>query len=131
MARRKDDARVVCYMLFMLLCAVLAGCGRTQQADATISLKVAQSKVGTTPVDVQLHDSKGEPVSGASVKLRGDMTHAGMQPVLVTMDDLGNGQYRAANFPFGMAGDWVLTVDADLPDGKHVERMFDVRDVKE
>jgi len=120
---------VVRWLLILLLCAVLASCAQSQEADATITLNVAQSTVGAAQVDVQLADANGQPVSGAVVQLRGDMTHAGMQPVLTTMDDLGNGQYRADDFEFTMAGDWVLTVQAEMPDGSSAERMFDVREV--
>lgn len=120
---------MVRWLLTPLLCAVLAGCAQPQEADITITLNVAQSTVGAAQVDVQLADANGQPVSGAMVQLRGDMTHAGMQPVLTTMDDLGNGQYRADDFEFTMAGDWVLTVQAEMPDGSSAERMFAVRGV--
>lgn len=108
---------------------VLSGCAQRQQAAADIMLDVTQPTVGTTPVSVTLHDAQGRPLSGADVQLRGDMTHAGMQPVITTMNDVGGGQYRADDFEFTMAGDWVLTVEAELPDGGRVERMFDVRGV--
>ncbi len=116
-------------LFILVLCALLVGCAQTPQADATITLNVAQSTVGAAQVDVQLADAAGQPISGAQVQLRGDMTHAGMQPVLTTMNDLGNGQYRADDFEFTMAGDWILTVQAEMPDGTRVERMFDVQGV--
>jgi nitrogen fixation protein FixH len=120
---------VVRRLFILVLCALLVGCAQTPQADATITLNVAQSTVGAAQVDVQLADAAGQPISGAQVQLRGDMTHAGMQPVLTTMNDLGNGQYRADDFEFTMAGDWILTVQAEMPDGTRVERMFDVQGV--
>ncbi len=118
-------------LLILVLCTLLVGCAQTPQTDATITLNVAQSTVGETQVDVHLADAGGQPLSGAVVQLRGDMTHAGMQPVLATMDDLGNGQYRTDDWEFTMAGDWILTVQAEMPDGTRVEQMFDVRGVKE
>jgi len=116
---------------WLLLGAVLAGCTQTQAADGQITLNVAQKTVGTTQVDVTIADGQGRPVEGAVVQLRGDMTHAGMQPVITTLQDLGNGQYRAADFEFTMAGDWMLTVQAELPDGTSVERMFAIQGVSE
>lgn len=114
------------WWLILTLCAALGGCAQPEEADVTITLNVAQNTVGAAQVDVQLADADGQLISGAVVQLRGDMTHAGMQPVITSMNDLGNGQYRADDFEFTMAGDWILTVQADLPDGTGVERMFDV-----
>ncbi len=116
-------------LLILVLCALLVGCAQTPQTDAMITQNVAPRTVGAAQVDVQLADAGGQPVNDAVMQLRGDMTHAGMQPVLATMVDLGNGQYRAEDFEFTMAGDWILTVQVQMPDGSSVERMFDVRGV--
>ena len=125
---RRVMLRAACWSL---LCAVLVGCAQTQAADGQITLNVAPKVVGPAQVDVTVVDAQGRPISGATVQLRGDMTHAGMQPVITTLEDLGNGQYHAANFQFTMAGDWVLTVQAELPDGASVERMFAIQGVSE
>jgi nitrogen fixation protein FixH len=114
---------------WLLLGVMLVGCAQTQAADGQITLNVAEKTVGTTQVDVTIADAQGRPVSGAAVQLRGDMTHAGMQPVITTLDDLGKGQYRATDFQFSMAGDWVLTVQAKMPDGASMERMFEMRGI--
>lgn len=125
---RQVMLHVACWSL---LCAVLVGCAQTQAADGQITLNVAQKTVGPAQVDITVADPQGRPVSGAAVQLRGDMTHAGMQPVITTLQDLGNGQYRSADFEFTMAGDWVLTVQAEMPDGAVVERMFTIPGVGE
>jgi uncharacterized lipoprotein YajG len=121
-------------VLLVAITSLLTGCATNQQAggaNAEIRLAVQQTAVGPAQVDVQLNDKQGQPISGADVQLRGDMTHAGMQPVLIAMEDVGSGQYRAPDFRFTMAGDWILTVEATLPDGSRAQRMFEVRGVKE
>ncbi len=72
--------------------------------------------VGRVPVVVELTDA-GRPVTGATVKVTGNMTHAGMQPVLTTAVEVGEGTYRSDDFAFSMAGDWILTVDVTTPSG--------------
>jgi hypothetical protein len=59
----------------------------------------------------------GAPVAGAAVRVVGDMTHAGMVPVVADATDSGGGVYRTTDFLFDMAGDWVLSVDVTYPDG--------------
>lgn len=76
-----------------------------------------EPKVGTVPVVVYVL-SGGEGVSGASVEVTGDMTHAGMAPVTAVAEELEPGLYRAEGFEFGMAGDWLLTAVATLPGGE-------------
>ncbi|HOU41364.1 MAG TPA: FixH family protein [Promineifilum sp.] len=74
--------------------------------------------VGPLRLDVTLRDASGAPIDGATdVSLRGDMSHAGMEPVLATAAGQGNGIYRA-DFTWTMAGDWIVTVEATLPDGR-------------
>jgi hypothetical protein len=83
---------------------------------ATVSLKV-----------IDFLASK--PVSGARVTLEGNMTHAGMSPVFAEAKETGPGRYRAT-LEFTMAGDWVVLVHAALPDGRRIERQFDVKGVR-
>jgi hypothetical protein len=120
--------RMLRCLVLVTVSIIFVGCATERNAGATadIQLDVERASVGQTQVDVQISDSQGQPVSGAGVQLRGDMTHAGMQPVITAMEAVGSGHYRARDFEFNMAGDWVLTVEARLPDGTRVERMFEV-----
>lgn len=73
-------------------------------------------QLGTVPVVVELSVA-GAAVTGASVMVTGDMTHAGMAPVTAEAKEAGAGTYRADSFAFTMAGDWILTVDVTTADG--------------
>lgn len=83
---------------------------------ATVSLKV-----------IDFLASK--PVSGARIQLEGNMSHAGMTPVFAEAQEAEPGRYRAT-LEFTMAGDWVVLVHAALPDGRKIERQFDVKGVR-
>ncbi len=79
---------------------------------------------------VQLADAGGNPLEGATLEIEGNMTHAGMVPVLARAEEVGGGRYVVRDFAFTMGGDWILTVRAVLPSGERVERTFDVAGVR-
>ena len=62
-----------------------------------------------------------EGVSGATVEVTGDMTHAGMAPVTATAQEVGAGLYETEDFAFTMAGDWLITSEVVYPDGTEEE----------
>jgi hypothetical protein len=61
-----------------------------------------------------------------TLNVRGDMTHAGMTPVIITQVKGELGTY-AVPFEWTMAGDWILTISAELPDGRNLLRSFPVQ----
>ena len=103
---------------------LLVGCRRAEAADQAPDVQLTLSAgpealtVGPLRLDVTLRDANGAPIDGATgITLRGDMSHAGMEPVLATAVGQGDGVYRA-DFTWTMAGDWIVTVEATLPDGR-------------
>lgn len=96
------------------------GAGATAQDGLRARVELAgDPAVATVPVVVYVLDG-GNGVSGATVEVTGDMTHAGMMPVQATAAEAGEGMYRADDFAFTMAGDWVLTADVTTPDGRTI-----------
>ena len=73
-------------------------------------------RVGPATVEVEVRH-EGELVDGATVRVTGDMTHAGMVAVVSDAVAAGPGLYRTDDFTFTMAGDWILTIDVVYPDG--------------
>lgn len=121
-------------VLVLAVPLVLAACrGRSPSAASDIQMNLAVAPnppaVGQAEVTVRLADSSGAPITGAAVEIEGDMTHAGMVPVRAKAQPVGDGRYVVPDFRFTMAGDWVLTVNARLPDGRTVSRTFDVNGV--
>ncbi|MDQ3398525.1 MAG: FixH family protein [Deinococcota bacterium] len=89
--------------------------GADAQRQVTVTLPEGP-RLGNAPVLVEIRDG-GQPFSGASVRITGDMTHAGMVPVIVQAQEQASGRYVAEDFAFSMAGDWILTVDIGYPEG--------------
>jgi hypothetical protein len=82
---------------------------------------------GNLPVSVFiLQNNQG--VSGATVEVTGNMTHAGMEPVIVTATESEAGLYVADPFVIEMPGDTVVTTDITLSDGTKfsVDKAFTV-----
>lgn len=118
--------------LAILLCA--AGCQRTSQqqpADqapelaAELTVDPTPPRVGPATLLVRLSDASGAPVEGAGISLKGDMSHAGMAPVLAETSGGAGGLYQAT-WHWSMAGDWFVTVTATLADGRTLVRRFDL-----
>jgi hypothetical protein len=118
-----------------LLAVTLPGvaCGRGRHVDSTLNLtwtlRPAAPVVGPAVLTVTLRDRAGAPVEGATVRLEGHMSHAGMAPVLADATQRAAGVYEVP-FAFTMQGDWVLLVSAGLRDGRRVERRIDVANVR-
>lgn len=117
----------------ILLCLGLIGgvsCARVSQSRE-VGLRIDlvgplfPPPVGPGRLAVRLSDASGKPVAEAVVAVRGDMTHAGMTPVLAEAEFVGDGIYQA-EMDWTMAGDWVMTVDATLPDGRASSRQFEL-----
>jgi hypothetical protein len=108
--------------LAFLISGSLIGCrGDVDTGDPGLVMDVAFSPtppaVGPARLIITLQDTSGVPVEGALVVVEGNMSHAGMTPVLDTAKAEGPGTYGVADFTFTMPGDWFLTVEATLPDG--------------
>lgn len=109
----------------VLVSALLVACkpppDRTaSQGDGSVLMEAEFTQtpaIGPAPLVVRLTDPAGDPIEGASIRVEGDMTHAGMQPVQVTAEGVGDGVYRADDMRFNMAGDWIITITATV-DGK-------------
>lgn len=110
-------------LLVILTTMAMVGCrGPRDAGDPTLTMEVGISPtppaVGPAQILVTLHDTAGAPVDEALVTVEGNMSHAGMVPVVDTAHATDPGRYMVRDFDFTMAGDWVLTVQADLPDGR-------------
>lgn len=116
-------------LLGILLLLSLAACGRGSKdlPDVVVELSIEPSppQIGVALVTVTLRDAQGQPLTGAKVELEGNMSHAGMVPVLAVASEVAPGQYEA-ELEFTMGGDWFILVRADLPDGRSMERNIDV-----
>lgn len=131
--RATSAARWLLVALIILL-ATTAGCQRASQQAAidqapeiaaALIVDPTPAVVGPANLAVTLTDASGAPVEGASLSLKGDMSHAGMKPVLAEASGGANGVYQA-QWMWTMAGDWFITITATLPDGRTLMRRFDL-----
>jgi hypothetical protein len=119
--------------LVLLTLMVLVGgvsctrASRDRELNANIDLigPLFPPPVGLGQVVIRVSDLNGNPVEDAQVTVRGDMAHAGMVPIMASAERVGDGQYRAG-MDWTMAGDWVITVEATLADGRIASRTFDM-----
>jgi hypothetical protein len=120
------------HLIFFALPASLAlvGCARLSQqqdqaADVNIALAVHPDPpaVGPANLTVFVTGADGRSIDGASLHIKGDMSHVGMQPVLAEFEGGHDGEYQTP-FEWTMGGDWIVSVAAALPDGRTTARQF-------
>jgi hypothetical protein len=115
--------------LAVALLLALASCGRGGKdlADVGVDLRIEPQppRIGPATITVDLSDAAGQPIAGAEVEVEGNMSHAGMVPVIAPAQEIASGHYQAA-LEFTMGGDWFILVRAELPDGRSLERKVDV-----
>lgn len=117
-----------CVLIFVA--ATITGCRAqvqsSEDAGVTIDLAVEPDEliVGNALFTVRLTDQAGEPIDGAIVEVRGDMTHAGMSPVLASTSEGEAGLYRIP-FEWTMGGDWLIDVTVTLAEGGTVQERFE------
>lgn len=133
--QQKNHLRLVALMVSLaaLLSSAGFGCARgpSPTADVAVELRLLSDRVvGPATAEVVLRTPEGRPMGSAEVWVRGDMSHAGMQPVLSRAKAVDAGRYVTDDFAFTMAGDWVLSVQATLPDGRTIDRVFSVAGVE-
>lgn len=115
----------------LIVLLVLAGC-REQAApsgdDAPLQIELSVSPeepaVGAAELRVDVTDADGAPVNDATVSARGDMSHAGMQPVLAEVEGGEDGVY-VLPFEWTMGGDWFVDVTATRPNGDTATARFE------
>lgn len=80
---------------------------------------------GDGRVIVRVSDENDQPVDAATLKIRGDMANPGMVPIEASLTGGENGVFRIPVY-WTMAGDWIVTVEATLDDGRRTSRVFDL-----
>lgn len=120
-------------VLTLISASLLSACGRIQQNPSqnsdgfTVEMTVEpeQPTVGPATLIFTLTDEAGQPVNRATLKVEGNMTHAGMTPVFGEATVGKNGRYEIP-FEWTMGGDWFVTATITLPNGQNISREFPV-----
>ena len=110
-------SRILLVLLVSVL--VLVGCRQTNEVTADnvtvdVTLSDEMAMVGDATLLVTVADEEDNPINDASVSVRGDMTHAGMIPVIPDAVTTAEEGVYSIPFEFTMGGDWIITVDVTL-----------------
>jgi hypothetical protein len=131
---------LACLMALLLALGVLTACAEDSPADTTVDTPVAAANgadalnMSLLPPEeqhggslaVRVVDRDGAPVTDASVRLEGDMNHAGMIPVISEpVEHEADGVYRVP-FEFTMLGDWIISVFVTTADGVEHETQIEL-----
>jgi hypothetical protein len=98
--------------------------------DLTLTHEISPQppRMGQVTITLRITDGSGGQVAGARIGLEANMAHAGMSPVFAEASETGDGSYRAS-MDLTMAGDWFVLIHATLPDGRKLERQFEIKGV--
>jgi hypothetical protein len=132
-APRAQRGVLTAALVFVCSLSCLAGCNRADPADAirvSWTLDPSPPAVGSAIVArLTLRDADQKPITGAHLRLEGLMSHPGMAPVIAAVVERGEGNYEAA-LRFTMAGDWILLVTGELPDGIQFKKQIEIAGVR-
>ncbi|MBP6015312.1 MAG: FixH family protein [Candidatus Promineofilum sp.] len=123
-------ARTWLLLIVALMAAgLVAGCRRSAGTPPDDTIRISFVKPvfpppsGSGQLTFRLSDENEEPIDSATLQIRGDMSHAGMTPLLAAAEGGQEGVYRVP-IEWTMSGDWIVTVEAMLSDGRQATRSF-------
>jgi len=96
----------------------------TDDVQMRISAYPFPLRIGPTTVNVELLTADGEAISGATVDMRAIMDHDGMLPIFGQKRPEESGTYPLRT-SFTMAGQWLMSITATMPDGTSLTETFD------
>ena len=118
------------WLPLLILSAFQVGCSarktRTDEApdlEVQLTIEPSPAQMGAAELLIVLHSPNGTPITAAQIEVKGDMSHAGMTPVLGEAVAVEPGLYQVP-FEWTMAGEWHLTISGELADGRNLYRTF-------
>lgn len=112
---------------------IVAGCHRETKRSSSISIEQEilpqPARIGQETINLKLADPNGSSISGATIRIEGDMVHPGMAPTFADATEVEAGRYQA-HLQLTMGGDWVILLHIKLKDGQSLERQIDLRGVQ-
>ena len=118
----KKIALLFAITLFLISCRPQA---QETSLNITLSTDPNPAVKGEADLIVTVRDQEDVPIENAFVRVKGDMNHAGMEPVLGEVIG-GNYGIYAIPFEWTMAGDWIVTVVVEMGDGTVIEKVFEL-----
>jgi hypothetical protein len=130
----KTRRPATCWVIYaLLILSGMTGCTRTSQlVDEAPEVQIFMRLEPDPPLfgrpcrmAMTVLAADGMPINDAQLEIKGDMTHAGMVPVVVAITEGIDGVYTTA-LDWTMAGDWIVTGEASLSEGRVARRQFEV-----
>ena len=110
-----------------LIILLLAAACRQQPvapADVQLELTTTNTLIGETTLLLTVTDKDGNAIADpGALRVRGDMSHAGMVPVFAETDQSTNGVFSLP-FTWTMAGGWIVEASLTLPSGELAAETF-------
>jgi hypothetical protein len=133
--RRKAASRFLQAVPLLTIAAALPLTACHKPSDPAQDISIQESiapqpvRTGEETVSIRLADQSGHPISRARIQVEGDMDHPGMAPVFSDAEETAPGSYQAP-LTFTMGGDWAVLFHIVLPDGRRIERQWNVKGVE-
>ena len=120
-------------VLLLIVLLLLAGCRQaaptpnasTQAAQISLTISPQPPVVGDATLTLTV-TQQNQPLAGAAVAVRGDMTHAGMRPIIVDATKTDAQGKVDIPFKWSMSGDWIVSVTVTLADNSQVSQDFNL-----
>lgn len=129
----RPRAGSTCIFLWLGCMVFACGCHPPEATESNLQFNVqlqpTAPAVGEATVLVGLSDVDGAPVTGAEVRVEGNMNHAGMKPSFAELKEDQPGRYAGA-LNFTMGGDWFLLITVKTTEGDTAEHKLDVPGVR-
>lgn len=124
-----NDRRIVLLIACLALCAAV-GCRRAaapqnEEIRVTLVAPVFSPPAGDGRLTIRVADENDRPIDTAALQIRGDMADPGMVPIHASAAGGEDGLYRVPVY-WTMAGEWIVTVETTLNDGRQTARTFDM-----
>ncbi|MEO8392494.1 MAG: FixH family protein [Chloroflexota bacterium] len=119
--------------LLVVVLLLAAGCRQaaptpnasTQAAQIALTIAPDPPTVGDATLTITVMQ-QNQPLAGAAVAVRGDMTHAGMRPVIPDAASTDAQGKLVLPFKWSMSGDWIVSVTVTLADKTQIAQDFNV-----
>jgi hypothetical protein len=119
--------------LFLFASSQLIGCGKSSDVSADVDfaceIEPRPAHLGRNTFTVTLNGRNHQALAGAHVSLEGDMSHAGMRPVLGEAKEISAGRYQGT-LDLPMPGDWTVLFQITLPNGQTFEREMKIQNLQ-
>lgn len=110
--------------LIILLLAAACRQQRIAPADIQLDLTTTNALIGETTLLLAVIDKDGNAITDpGALRVRGDMSHAGMVPVFAETDQSANGVFSLP-FTWTMPGGWIVEASLTLPSGELAVESF-------